>query len=74
MIALGAVDAGDQPGGLPADAGLVWAVCDSSGRGIPDVYLTTSAESDGEIEAKRVDSDGNVVGADETFVVLPEPT
>ena len=74
LVYLGAVPAADQPTGLPAGVGLVWAVFWPGLTEADWVYLTTSDEEDGEITAKRVDSDGNVVGEDITFVVLPEPS
>lgn len=38
----------------------------------PPVYEATADESDGEITAKRIDSNGDFVGDEITFTVLPD--
>jgi hypothetical protein len=49
-------------------AGRAW----SSDIGLPKIYEAVSDASGGTITAKRIDSDGNLVGDTETFAILPE--
>jgi hypothetical protein len=62
---LGPVDAGDQPEDLPSGQGLVYARFAGGGGGVPYLYKVTD---DGPLQAKRVDSDGEVTGDAESFI------